>query len=325
MSVATRAPVASDELRMREIALHGHRVAYRAAGDHGPVIVLVHGITSDSSNWRKVMPLLAADHQVVAPDLFGHGQSAKPRGDYSLGAYASGVRDLLQALGHDHATVVGHSLGGGVAMQLAYQYPELAERLVLVCSGGLGPGVSPLLRVASMPGSELVLPLLTKPRLLDAGAGLGRLLGRLGLRVGTDLSEVARGHATLADHEARRAFLSTLRAVVDVGGQRVDARDRLYLAAEMPTLIVSGQRDRIIPAAHSREAHDLIGGSRLETFEDSGHYPHMDDPHRFAALLAGFIASTDPADVDPERWRELLRQGAGSAARAAAPAATPVG
>jgi alpha-beta hydrolase superfamily lysophospholipase len=110
-----------------------------------------------------------------------------------------------------------------------------------------------------------------------------------------------------------------------VGGQRVDARDRLYLAAEMPTLIVSGQRDRIIPAAHSREAHDLIGGSRLETFEDSGHYPHMDDPHRFAALLAGFIASTDPADVDPERWRELLRQGAGSAARAAAPAATPVG
>jgi pimeloyl-ACP methyl ester carboxylesterase len=294
---------------LRRITLHGHRVAYRAAGERGPVIVLVHGITSNSATWEAVMALLSAEHQVVAPDLFGHGQSAKPRGDYSLGAYASGVRDLLVALGHERATVVGHSLGGGVAMQMSYQYPDLAERLVLVGSGGLGREVNVLLRAASLPGAELVLPLLTKPGLLDAGLALGRLLGRLGLNVNTDVREVAQGHATLADAEARQAFLSTLRAIVDVTGQRVDARDRLYLASALPTLIIWGRRDPIIPVAHGREAHQLIPGSRFEVFEDAGHYPHVEEPHRFAALLGDFISGTEAADVDIGDWQQLLRSG----------------
>ena len=127
--------------QLHEIVLHGHRVFYRSAGS-GPVVVLVHGITSTSATWANVLPYLAERFTVIAPDLLGHGESAKPRGDYSLGAYASGIRDLLLALGHERATFVGHSLGGGVAMQLAYQFPEHCERLVLVSSGGLGREIS---------------------------------------------------------------------------------------------------------------------------------------------------------------------------------------
>src|SRR5205807_4432731 len=137
----------------------------------------------------RVLPDLARRRTVIAPELAGHGQAAKPKGDDSLGAHASGLRDLLVALGHDRATFVGHSLGGGVAMQAAYQFPERCERLVLVDSGGLGRDVSMLLRAATLPGSELVLPLLAASRLLDAGRLAGSLLGRVGLRAGTDIEE----------------------------------------------------------------------------------------------------------------------------------------
>src|SRR6266540_6380217 len=221
---------------IRQIELHGHRVNYRIAGE-GPLIVLVHGITSTSECWREVMPWLADRFTVLAPDLLGHGESAKPRGDYSLGAYASGVRDMLIALGHERATFVGHSLGGGVAMQLAYQFPERCERLVLIDSGGLGSEVNLLLRMATLPGSELVLPLLASERVLGVGRGVGRLFGRLGLRVHTDVAEMARGHASLAERDARAAFVHTLRTIVDPIGQRVNANDRLYLAEGVPFLI----------------------------------------------------------------------------------------
>ncbi|HEV2075728.1 MAG TPA: alpha/beta fold hydrolase [Thermoleophilaceae bacterium] len=294
---------------LEEITLHGHCVTYRAAGE-GPVVVLVHGITGTNDNWRSVIPRLAERYTVVAPDLIGHGGSAKPRGDYSLGAYASGIRDLLVALGHERATFVGHSLGGGVVMQLAYQFPERCERMVLVSSGGLGREVNLLLRAATLPGSELVLPLLTATRVLDAGRGAARALGRIGLRAGTDLEEMARGHASLADAGARQAFIHTLRGIVEPRGQRVRANDRLYLAAEMPSLIVWGERDRIIPVAHGRAAQREMPGSRLETFPEAGHYPHLDDPDRFVGALVGFIESTDPAGAVEERFRELLRRGA---------------
>ena len=230
---------ASENDGIKHTQLHGHRVAYRLEGS-GPLIVLVHGITSSSATWERVMPALAERYTVIAPDLLGHGQSAKPRGDYSLGAYASGLRDLLISLGHDRATFVGHSLGGGVAMQLSYQFPELCERLVLVDSGGLGREVSLLLRSATLPGSEFVLPLLAQPRLLNAGRSVGRLLNGLGIGIRTDIDQLARGHASLADREAREAFVHTLRSIVDPGGQRVSATDRLYLAENMPFLIIWG-------------------------------------------------------------------------------------
>src|SRR5437764_7494041 len=229
-----------------EIVLHGHRVSYRTAGDGGPVVLLIHGIVGCAEQWDQVMPLLAQHYTVVAPDLLGHGQSAKPRGDYSLGAYAASVRDLLVALGHRRATVVGHSLGGGIAMQFSYEYPPFAERLVLVSSGGLGREVHLLLRAATLPGSEVVLPLIAHERLHGVGGALGAALGRLGLRAGTDLAEMARGYGSLADAGARQAFIHTLRAVLDIGGQRVSANDRLYLAELLPALVIWGVQDPLI-------------------------------------------------------------------------------
>jgi pimeloyl-ACP methyl ester carboxylesterase len=304
-----RSARAVDPGGMHEIALHGHRVFYRSAGS-GPVLVLVHGITSTSETWSNVLPYLAERFTVVAPDLLGHGESAKPRGDYSLGAYASGIRDLLFALGYERATFVGHSLGGGIAMQLAYQFPEHCERLVLVSSGGLGRDITPLLRAASLPGSELVLPLLANDRLLGAGRAVGRALGRVGLRVHTDLGEVLRGHASLADGEARAAFVHTLRTIVDPRGQRVDASDRLYLAQAIPFLIVWGERDPIIPVEHALTAHRLVPESRLELFPDAGHFPHLDDPLRFVRVLTDFVETTEPAQLDARDWSRLLRRDA---------------
>ena len=292
------------DIGIESVRLHGHRVCYRKAGA-GPAIMLIHGVTSSSENWDRVIDLLAEEFTVVAPDLIGHGESAKPRGDYSMGAYASGVRDLMLALDIDTATFVGHSLGGGVAMQLAYQFPERCERLVLVSSGGLGREVSPMLRAATLPGSEFVIPLLFKAGLIGAGRTVGSVMGRLGIKPGTDLEEIARGWATLADHEAMSAFVHTLRASVDPTGQRVDARDRLYLAGEGPTMIIWGERDRIIPAHHGREAHTLIPGSRLEVMPRAGHFPHRDDPLQFVSLLRDFIEETEPGMVDYERLRDL--------------------
>jgi pimeloyl-ACP methyl ester carboxylesterase len=298
------------------MTLHGHRVSYRTAGDEGPVVLLIHGIVGCAAQWDQVIPLLAERYRVVAPDLLGHGQSAKPRGDYSLGAYAASVRDLLVALGHRRATVVGHSLGGGVAMQFAYEYPPFAERLVLVSSGGLGPEVHPLLRAATLPGSELLLPLIAHERLHGLGAAVGQALSRLGLRAGTDLAEMARGYSSLADAGARQAFIHTLRAVLDITGQRVSGTDRLYLAALLPSLIVWGSRDPLIPVDHAQVAHQGLPGSRLEVFETAGHFPQLHDPLRFARVLIDFIETTEPTqldftDADFNRFRQLLLQSQG--------------
>jgi pimeloyl-ACP methyl ester carboxylesterase len=295
-----------EAFELQHMEIHGHRVAYREAGE-GPVICLVHGITSTSGTWERIMPYLARRFRVVAPDLLGHGGSAKPRGDYSLGAYASGVRDLLVALGHKRATFVGHSLGGGVAMQLAYQFPERCERLVLIDSGGLGREVHILLRAATLPLAEFVLPLLASTGLIDAGRGVSRFFGRLGLRVGTDIEEMARGHASLSDPAARAAFVHTLRTIVDPGGQRASARDRLYLAENVPFLIVWGERDPIIPLDHGYATQEEVPSSRLEIFPGAGHFPHIDDPQRFVDLMEDFIDSTEPADLEPETWNKLLR------------------
>ena len=258
------------------------------------------------------MPWLSERFTVLAPDLLGHGHSAKPRGDYSLGAYASGIRDLLTALGYDGATIVGHSLGGGVAMQLAYQFPERCERLVLISSGGLGDDVHPLLRAATLPGAEWVLPLIAHPRLRDAGQAVGDFLTRLGVRPAPELAEMARGYGSLSDREAREAFLHTLRAVIDPGGQRVSARDRLYLAADVPTLMIWGARDRVIPVEHGRRAHQEIPGSRFVEIPGAGHFPMLDAPQQLVHELTDFITSTEPALLDAESLRRRLLAGSGS-------------
>ena len=295
-------------MRDEELTIHGRRVCFRRSGS-GPVLVLVHGVTGRSEQWDPVIPLLEERFEVVAPDLLGHGRSAKPRGDYSLGAYASGVRDLMLALGHDRATVVGHSLGGGIAMQFAYQFPERCERLGLVSSGGLGREVHLLLRAATLPGSELVLPLIANQRTLGLGTAVGGFLDRLGLQLGSDVAEMGRGYGSLADSGARQAFIHTLRGLLDFGGQRVSATDRLYLAAEMPTLIVWGRRDPLIPVRHAGVAHRAMPDSRLEVFDGSGHFPQLEEPVRFARVLTDFVESTEPSDIDPDGLRERVLAG----------------
>ncbi|KKL11479.1 hypothetical protein LCGC14_2545400, partial [marine sediment metagenome] len=232
-----------------------------------------------------------------------------PRGDYSLGAHASGIRDLLTALGHERATFVGHSLGGGVVMQLAYQFPALVERFVLVSSGGLGQEVNLLLRSAALPGAELVMPLLSSSGLLGIGATGAKLLSKIGFRAGPDLEEIARSFAALSDADARQAFIHTVRSLIDVRGQRIGASDRLYLAAEVPVQIIWGDRDLMIPVKHARAAHEQMPGSRLEVFREIGHFPHRDDPQRFVKVVSDFIADTEPAWLEQDRLRELMLAG----------------
>ena len=289
----------------REILLHGHRLCYRAGGS-GPVLILVHGITNSSASWEPVRRQLARRFTVLAPDLLGHGDSAKPRGDYSLGANASLLRDFMLALGHQRATIVGHSLGGGIAMQMAYQFPERVERLALVASGGLGRQVTPVLRAVALPGAELVLPLLASRPLVDAGALVGGWIERLGLRVGSDIAAMAAGFASLQDIEARRAFVHTARSVIDINGQRVNATDKLYLAEAVPTLILWGDKDPIIPARHGIRAHELMPGSRLQIFPGAGHFPHHDDPLGFVAAITDFVDTTEASEPDEDRLRRLV-------------------
>jgi pimeloyl-ACP methyl ester carboxylesterase len=277
-----------------EIVLHGRRAVYRVAGA-GPPVVLIHGMLNSSSHWQGVARQLAADHTVIAPDLIGHGDSAAPRGDYSLGAHAASIRDLLTAIGVDRATIVGHSLGGGVAMQFFYQFPQRVERLALISSGGLGREVGPMLRTAALPGTSALLSLTIHPRLLGAIREMGVMMRSRGIGSGAYLQALARALRPLQNKASREAFLQTLRAVIDVRGQRVGATDRLYLLEAIPTLIVWGERDNTIPIAHGRAAHEAISHSHFRTLPGAAHFPNLEDPDGLAAALREFIAATEPA------------------------------
>lgn len=287
-----------------EIPLHGNLVRYARSGESGPVVVLVHGIASRAAQWHQVMTLLGDGFQVIAPDLLGHGLSAKPRTDYSLGAQACGLRDLLAALGHDRITLVGHSLGGGIAMQFAYQFPERVERLALVDAGGLGPEVSPFLRAAALPGSEYVLPFLACSPVRAVGRFLDRLIGG---HLPATVHETMVSFGSLGDPATREAFVHTARSVIDIRGQRVDGRDRLYLAVDLPLLVVWGARDAIIPLEHGLGVAEAVPTARLEVFEDAGHFPHLTEPARLARLLRDWHGTTAPAQLDASSLTTRLR------------------
>lgn len=292
-------------MEAKTATVHGRMVSYVEVGS-GPVLLLIHGMAGNYDNWQAVMEPLARRHTVIAPDLPGHGGSAPGAGDYSTAAHAVALRDLLIALGHERATIVGHSLGGGIAMLVAFQFPELAERLVLVSSGGLGREVSALLRAAALPGAGMFIAATAKGATI-AGAAIGQGLAAVGLQPNPDFAEVARGYASLANPRRRSAFLATLRSVINARGQAVDARDRLYLAEGIPVLIIWGARDPIIPVHHARHAHETISGSRLEIFDGVGHLPQLEAPGRFVAVLERFIDETEPARFDARGWRALFR------------------
>ncbi|MGW2824490.1 alpha/beta fold hydrolase [Streptomyces sp. NPDC001443] len=300
--------VGATELELQYRVVHGYRRAFRMAGE-GPALVLVHGIGDSSATWAGLIPDLARTHTVLAPDLLGHGASDKPRADYSVAAYANGVRDLLTTLGIESATLVGHSFGGGVAMQFAYQFPERTERLILVSAGGVGREVNPLLRLVSLPGADLMLSTLRLPGMrLNLGLAL-RVMKLLDIDLAQDAPDLLTVVDSLPDDTARNAFIRTLRAVVDWRGQVVTMLDRCYLTEGMPTMLLWGDRDSVVPVRHAHGAHRAMPGSRLEVFEGAGHFPFHADPARFLALVEDFTRTTTPAHWSRERWRELLVEG----------------
>jgi pimeloyl-ACP methyl ester carboxylesterase len=288
-----------------QVDLHGHRVIYRIAGS-GPPVVLIHGMVNSSRHWEDVALRLADRYTLIAPDLIGHGDSATPRGDYSLGAHAASIRDLLAVIGVDHATIVGHSLGGGVAMQFFYQFPQRTDRLVLVSSGGLGREVSPLLRGAALPGAMALLRAAAHRRVLDGLWWSGERMRGRGVGTGVYLQAIARALRPLERVGARKAFIQTLRSVIDVHGQRVSARDRLYLLRGFPTLIAWGERDHTIPLSHGEDAHHAIPGSHFVTLPRAAHFPHLEDPEGLAEALHQFIQGTEPVRIDDADWGALI-------------------
>lgn len=302
-------PARQPELRLRDV--HGYRRAFRVAGS-GPAVVLIHGIGDSSATWLDVIPALAERHLVIAPDLLGHGRSDKPRADYSIAGYTNGVRDLLAVLGIQRATLIGHSLGGGVAMQFAYQYPERTERLVLVGSGGSGPEVSSVLRLLTLPGSQALLHLLRLPWSHWQARLTVAALQAMNTALGQDAPDLLRIVDSLPDSTARAAFIRTLRGVADWRGQIITMLDRCYLARGMPTLLLWGSRDAVIPVSHAYRAHEAMPGSQLEIFEGAGHFPFHTDPERFVRTIETFLSETQPATWSLEQWRQLLRAGSGA-------------
>ena len=290
--------------------VHGHRRAWLQAGPPlgtAPVLLLVHGIGDSSQTWAEVIPLLAQTHTVLAPDLLGHGASDKPKADYSLGGFANGMRDLLVVLGVERVTIVGHSLGGGVALQFAYQYPSRVERLVLVASGGLGAEVHPVLRAAALPGASYAIALSVRAPVRVPLLALARLGVHGGFAEAADVEEVGIIWRGLQDRSTRSAFLRTLRSVIDLRGQSVTSRDRLYLTEAIPTLLVWGDRDPVLPVEHAHRAASSLPGARLEVLPRAGHLPHRSSPVRFASVLSAFLRDTAPAAHDAAAWRALVR------------------
>src|SRR5918994_3978640 len=234
----------------QRVVLHGHELSYVDSGS-GPVVLFIHGILGSQRQWSHLVDKVDDDHRVLVPDLFGHGESAKPMGDCSLSSHAATMRDLLDHLGIDKVTLVGHSLGGGIAMQFFYLFPERVERLVLVSSGGLGREVNLVLRSATLPLAEQVLGVIASAPVLQRAEALGRGARKVGWKPGADIGAIWRGFTSLGDRESRRAFLATTRAVIDFGGQSISAHNHLADVTPVPTLIVWGAKDRMIPAWHA--------------------------------------------------------------------------
>lgn len=282
---------------LKYLQLHGDRVAYRDAGG-GETLLLIHGMAGSSDTWRAVIPQLAKKYRVVAPDLLGHGQSDKPRGDYSLGAFAVWLRDLLDELGITRATIVGQSLGGGVAMQFVYQHPDYCQRLVLISSGGLGPDVGWTLRLLSAPGAELILPVIAPTPVLRVGNKLRSWFASAGIQSPRG-GEMWSAYSSLADSPTRQAFLRTLRSVVDYRGQAVSALNRLHLTSQLPTMAIWGDADQIIPVSHAYAAQAARPASRLEVLAGVGHFPQVERPTEVADLIDDFIITTSEPANEP--------------------------
>jgi pimeloyl-ACP methyl ester carboxylesterase len=283
------------------VTIHGERIAVCDEGQ-GEALLLIHGMAGSSQTWRAILPQLAKKYRVIAPDLLGHGRSSKPRTDYSLGAFAVGLRDLLDELGVKSATVVGHSLGGGIAMQFLYQHPDYCRRLVLISSGGLGPDVGWILRLLAAPGAELFMPVIAPPPVLRAGNSMRSWLSSMGLRSPRG-AEIWNAYSSFSDRQTRDAFLRTLRSVVDYRGQSVSALNRLSLRDDLPVLAIWGAEDTIIPVDHAYAALRSRPDSRLEVIPGVGHFAQVEAPTEVVELIDDFVTTT--AASEPPSARQV--------------------
>jgi pimeloyl-ACP methyl ester carboxylesterase len=306
-------------VEVQYLTIHGHKRAYIKTGS-GPALLLLHGLGCDHTTWLPVVAALSRRYTVIAPDLLGHGRSDKPRADYSVGGYANGMRDLLTVLGIDKVTVVGHSFGGGVAMQFAYQFPERTERMVLVAPGGLGPEVTPVIRAITLPGFHQVMHLAMLPGLRHAAGLAMKGLSATGLPHTRDLDEVAAIYSSFSDKRARAAIRHVVSAVVDWRGQVVTMADRAYLTQAMPMCVIWGTDDDVIPVRHAGLAAELAPAASVEVIANAGHFPHKDHPQRFVTIVNDFVRTTQPAVYHRGRWRALLRNGAPTQLAAVPPA-----
>jgi pimeloyl-ACP methyl ester carboxylesterase len=292
----------AEPIRDGRMRLTGGAIAYTLAGA-GPAVLLIHGVGGNRHTWRHLLPGLARNYTVIAPDLPGHGESDAPAGDYSLGAHASALRDLLLALGHHRVSIAGHSWGGGVALQIGYQFPERVDRLMLISSGGLGPEVSYLLRAATLPGAEPVVAALTK---LPAALTKRVLAVLPALVYGADAELVAGTLSGLRGDQQRKAFIRTARSVIDWRGQTVSAARQIGLLRDVPVLVAWGADDTAIPPRHHRAFAERVPQAVMVEITDAGHYPHETAAARLLPAMETFLRSTQPFRYSEPRWVEQL-------------------
>ena len=271
----------------------GNTIVYTDLGPaDGPLILLVHGMISDSTTWtRAAHGLAAAGFRVIAPDLLGHGESSKPAdGGYLLPDFADSLQRLLTELKAGPATVVGHSLGGAIVMQMAKDHPELVRRLVLVSAGGLGRRIHPVFRAATLPGAHPLFRLTLNQRTAPL---LRRRRLHRSLRISEDVrANLGRAGRALITPSGRVAFFQTLRGVINSAGQRGSLIELDYLAKSLPTLVVWSLDDPIVPVEHAYQVHRHLPASRLELFAGTTHQPHHHHADRFVAAITKFVAET---------------------------------
>ena len=301
------------------VTIHGHQRAFvKRARARRCCCSTASGC--DHTTWEPVIDALARRYTVIAPDLLGHGQSAKPRADYSVGGYANGMRDLLTVLGIDKVTVVGHSFGGGVAMQFAYQFPERTERMVLVASGGLGPEVTPAIRAVTTPGFHQVMGVLTLPGVRHVGMAGLRALSRTGLqgdprpRRGRRHLRVVPGPARPRRDPARRPRRRRL-----ARPDRDHGRPRLPDRGDADVRDLGHATTRSSRSATPRTPPRSRPSARVEVIPNAGHFPHKDHPQRFVKILHEFIRTTQPASYSRARLARRCSRPRGAGCRSSTP------
>lgn len=290
---------------VRRLKTPSGSIAYTSTGT-GPPLLMVHGLGGTRSTWGAILPRLSRTFTVIAPDLPGHGESDAPLGDYSPGAQASTLRDIVVGLGLESVSLVGHSLGGGTVMQFAYQFPERTERLVLISSGGLGSGVTPLLRAATLPGAEAfitglsLLPRVLSRTALEALSLVPYMMSR------EDAAPIADALVTMGSQRQRQTFVRTARTVLDLRGQSLSATGAVAALTDIPALIAWGADDKAIPPEHHpRVAQRLPNALTLE-IANAGHYPQESSPVPLAKAMVSFLTTTAPHAYDEGRWRSRV-------------------